>query len=93
VIKTFKCAETYKIWKGEVSKKIAQNIQNTVRRKLRMMNNAYNINDLRIPPANHLEKLKGNRKNQYSIKVNDQFRICFEFQDGNCFNIETVDYH
>ena len=58
-----------------------------------MLNNAINLTDLRIPPANRLEKLGGNREGQYSIRINDQWRICFEFRKGNAFNVEITDYH
>ena len=58
-----------------------------------MINNAINLNDLRIPPANRLEKLSGNREGQYSIRINDQWRICFEWQGGDAFNVEITDYH
>jgi proteic killer suppression protein len=58
-----------------------------------MINNAANINDLRVPPANHLEKLSGNREGQYSIRINDQWRICFEWKNGDAFNVEITDYH
>jgi proteic killer suppression protein len=81
VIKTFKDAETQKIYQRERS------------RKLRMINNAININDLRVPPANHLEKLSGNREGQYSIRINDQWRICFEWKNSDTFNVEIADYH
>jgi len=77
VIKRFRCKETKKIFDGTVSRKFQQNIQQRARRKLRMLNNAKGLNDLRIPPSNHLEKLMGDRLGQYSIKINDQWRICF----------------
>ena len=93
MIKSFRSKETEKIWNGEFSKKLPDDIQNIARRKLRMLNNSYSIDDLRIPPANRLEKLSGDRKGQYSIRINDQFRICFEWNDGDCFNVEIVDYH
>lgn len=93
MIKSFKCAETETIFNGFVSKKIDIRIQNTARRKLRMMNNARTLDDLRIPPANKLETLKGNRKGQYSIRINDQYRICFKWFNGNLFDVEIVDYH
>lgn len=62
-------------------------------RKLRMINNAKTINDLRVPPANRLEKLVGSRAGQYSIRINDQWRICFDWQEDNAYNVEIVDYH
>jgi toxin HigB-1 len=93
MIKSFRSKETEKIWNGEFSKKLPTDIQNSARRKLRMINNSYTIEDLRIPPSNRLEKLSGDRKGEYSIRINDQFRICFEWVDGDCFNVEIVDYH
>ena len=68
-------------------------IQNTARRKLRMLNNASALNDLRVPPNNRLEALSGNRKGQYSIRVNDQYRICFKFENGRASEVEIIDYH
>jgi len=58
-----------------------------------MLNNSRNINDLRIPPANRLEKLKGNRSDQYSIRINNQWRICFKYENGDCYDVEIIDYH
>lgn len=92
MIKAFKCNETEKIWHGEVSRKLPQNIQNVVRRKLRMLNNAVDLNDLRIPPANRLEALKGNRAGQHSIRINQQWRICFTWDEG-ALAVEIIDYH
>lgn len=89
----FKCKETEKIWNGFLSKKLSINIQNIARRKLRMLNNALNLNDLRVPPNNRLEALLGNRKSQYSIRINDQYRICFKFESGQASEVEIVDYH
>jgi proteic killer suppression protein len=80
VIKTFKDAETQKIYQRERSRKLPSDIQQVALRKLRMINNAININDLRVPSANHLEKLSGDRERQYSIRINDQWRICFEWK-------------
>lgn len=93
MIQSFKCSETELIWEGRVSKRLPQQIQQVVRRKLRMMNNALYLNDLRIPPSNKLEPLKGDRKGQYSIRVNDQWRLCFRWNDGDVFNVELIDYH
>jgi len=75
------------------SRKLPQNIQNVARRKLRQINNAETLNDLRIPPANHLELLKGNRAGQHSIRINDQWRICFVWQNSNAYEIAIEDYH
>lgn len=93
MIKHFKCKETKKIFDGIISRKFPQNIQQRARRKLRMLNNARDLQDLRIPPSNHLEKLIGDRARQHSIKVNDQWRICFIWQDSVVTDIEMVDYH
>ena len=76
-----------------MSRKFPSIIQQRARRKLRMLNNARAIDDLRIPPSNHLEKLAGDRNGQYSIKVNDQWRLCFIWQDGTITDVEMVDYH
>ena len=89
----FASKEVEKIWKGELSRKLPQEIQQTARRKLRMLNNAQCIDDLKIPPNNRLEMLKGNRKGQFSIRINVQWRICFTWEQGNCDHIEIVDYH
>jgi proteic killer suppression protein len=93
MIKTFKCKETEKIWLGEFSKKFPRPIQKMVRRKLRMLNQALSVKDLATPPGNKLENLLGDRKGQYSIRANQQYRICFEFVNGNCYNVHLVDYH
>jgi len=93
VIETFKDAETQKIYQRERSRKLPSNIQQVGLRKLRMINNAININDLRVPPANHLEKLSGDREGQYSIRINDQWRICFDWKSSDAFNVEITDYH
>ena len=73
--------------------KLPHDIQNTARKKLRMLNNAQDLNDLRIPPNNRLEALKGNRYGSYSIRINNQWRICFHWENGNCKNVEITDYH
>ncbi len=93
MIKSFKCRETEKIWNGRISRRLAQDMQQVARRKLRMLNNAVELNDLRVPPANRLEGLRGNRAGQHSIRINDQWRICFEWRDGDAYNVEIVDYH
>jgi len=93
VIKFFKDAETEKIFKLERSRRLPSDIQQIALRKLRMLNNAKSINDLRIPPANRLERLTGNRLGQYSIRINDQWRICFDWEDSTAYNVEIVDYH
>jgi len=93
VIKSFRDKETEQIWHGDISKKLPRNIQDTARRKLRMLNNAASINDLRIPPANRLEALKGRPKGLHSIKINRQWRVCFRWVSENAFDVEIVDYH
>ena len=93
MIKTFKSEETKKIFARQRSRKLPQDIQQVAYRKLRMLNNAIDLNDLRIPPANRLEKLKGDRDGQYSIRINDQWRICFDWLNGDALNVEIVDYH
>lgn len=93
MIKNFCCKETKKIVEGLVSHQFPKNIQQRARRKLRMLNNARALDDLRIPPSNHLEKLRGDRLGQYSIKINDQWRICFVWQEGIVMHVEIVDYH
>ena len=93
MIKTFKDAETEKIYQRERSRKLPSDIQQVALRKLRMINNAINLNDLRVPPANRLEKLSGNRAGQYSIRINDQWRVCFEWRGSDALDVEITDYH
>jgi toxin HigB-1 len=93
MIKSFRDKETERIYSREGSRKLPADIQQIALRKLRMINNAKNLNDLRIPPANYLEKLKGNREGQHSIRINDQWRICFKWQDGDAQEVEIADYH
>jgi proteic killer suppression protein len=85
--------ETEKIWKGIVSKKLPREIQDIARRKLRMINNSLDILDLRIPPANRLEKLKGNLSEYYSIRINNKWRVIFIWKNENAFQVQIVDYH
>ena len=93
MIKSFKDKETKKIFDGEVSKKFPVNIQKRARRKIDSLYLMNDINDLRSPPSNHLEALSGNRLGQFSIRVNDKYRICFEFINSCAENVELVDYH
>jgi len=93
MIKTFADKETEKIWNGLRSRKLPNEIQNVARRKLRMINNAQNMNDLRIPPSNHLEKLSGDLSNFYSIRINKQWRIIFIWKDDNAYELKIIDYH
>lgn len=93
MIVSFGCAETERIFRGERSRKLPPDIQNTARRKLEYLHRARVLNDLRMPPGNRLEALKGERKGQHSIRVNDQWRICFVWHEGNAEQVEVVDYH
>ncbi len=93
MIKSFKNKETEKIYRREISRKLPANIQQIALRKLRMINNAKSINDLRVPPANRLEKLSGNRNKQHSIRINNQWRICFTWQGNDALEVEITDYH
>jgi len=93
MIKTFKCKETEKIFCREYSKKLPHNIQKVAFRKLRMIDRSKTLIDLKVPPANRLEKLSGQRKGQYSIRINDQWRVCFKWIDNNALDVEITDYH
>tara|TARA_B100000508_G_scaffold140085_1_gene139964 strand:+ start:57959 stop:58240 length:282 start_codon:yes stop_codon:yes gene_type:complete len=93
MIKGFGDKQTEKIWNGNRSKKLPNEIQNVARRKLRMLNNAQEVNDLRIPPANRLEKLKGDLKDFYSIRINNQWRVIFQWKNNDAYHVEIVDYH
>jgi len=93
VIKSFNDEESRKIYQRQRSRKFPSDIQQVALRKLRMINNAISINDLRIPPANHLERLSGNRTGQWSIRINDQWRVCFEWEGSDAYNVEITDYH
>jgi proteic killer suppression protein len=93
MILDFRDRETEAVWRGEVSRKLPREIQQVARRKLRLLNNAKTLQDLRVPPANRLEPLKGQRKGQWSIRINDQWRICFIWLDGSVSQVEIVDYH
>jgi toxin HigB-1 len=93
VIRNFKDKETQRVFERQRSKKLPSDIQQVALRKLRMLNRAETLQDLRVPPANRLERLVGDREGQYSIRVNDQWRICFEWQNGEAWDVEIVDYH
>jgi proteic killer suppression protein len=93
MIRSFKCKETENVFNGRFSKKLPQNIQRLAARKLTMLHFAASLNDLRIPPANRLETLAGARKGQYSIRINQQWRICFEWHQDGAHSVEIVDYH
>ncbi len=93
MIVSFADKETEKIWEGEKSKVLPIEIQQVARRMLRMIHNAENINDLRIPPANHLKKLRGELPDFYSMRIHDQWRVIFNWQSNNAENVEITDYH
>ncbi len=93
MIRDFADKEAEKVWNGTSSRRLPADMQAVARRKLRMLNNAATLDDLRIPPANRLEALKGDRKGQYSIRINDQWRVCFRWKDGDAHEVEIVDYH
>jgi len=93
MIKTFKCKDTEKIFLGYHSAKLPSEIQRTALRKLTQIHGAASLEFLRAPPANRLEKLGGDRLGQWSIRINDQWRICFKWDDGNAHDVEIVDYH
>lgn len=93
MIKAFKCKETEKIFNGKFSKKLPHDIQGRALIKLHSLDIAEDIKDLLIPPSNKLEQLSGDRKGQYSIRINDQYRVCFSWVDNNAYDVEIVDYH
>ncbi len=93
MIVAFKCKETEKIWFGDRSLRFPYDIQQVSRRKLRMLNNAKQLHDLRVPPNNRLEELKGKSKGKFSIRINKQWRLCFNWSDGNAYNVAIEDYH
>ena len=93
MIVSFGSTETELIWQGKWVKKLPNEIQEVGRRKLRMLNNSSTLLDLRIPPSNRLEKLAGNLKEFYSIRINDQWRIIFKWNNGNALEVTIVDYH
>lgn len=93
MIHSFKDREAEKLFARQPSRKIPSTIQHVALRKLRMLNRSNTLHDLTVPPSNHLEKLKGDRRGQYSIRINDQWRICFTWKDGDVYDVEIVDYH
>ncbi len=93
MIVSFGSKNTERIWRGDRVKGIPLQIQQVGRRKLRMINNSQNINDLLIPPSNRLEKLSGKAKDFYSIRINNQWRIVFKWIDNNAYDVEVTDYH
>lgn len=93
MIKTFRCSETERIFNRQFTRKFPQNIQKRAFMKLNAIDAAVKLDDLRLPPSNRLEALKGDRKGQHSIRINDQWRICFLWQAGHAAQVEIVDYH
>ena len=93
MIRSFADRETERIWIGLPSRKLPVDIQQKALVKLAMMNRAQTLDDLRTPPGNRLEALKGDRRGAYSIRINGQWRICFHWRDGGAYNVEIVDYH
>ena len=93
MIRSFKDAQTEKIGEGKRSRKLPTQFQQIARRKLRMVNNAQNINDLRIPPANRLEKLRKDLKGMYSVRINEKWRIIFKWKTSHAYDVQIIDYH
>ncbi len=93
MIASFRDTEAARIWRGEKSRRLPSNIQNVALRKLRLLNGSRDLNDLRVPPGNRLEALKAERTGQHSIRINDQWRICFVWTAGGPQDVEIVDYH
>ena len=93
VIRTFRDPETQKIFQRERSRRFSPQVQRVALRKLNILDAAESLNDLRVPPGNRLEKLSGDRAGQHSIRINDQWRICFRWVDGDAYDVEIVDYH
>lgn len=92
MIKSFRCSETENLF-NDLPSRPFRHIERVARRKLLLLHNAKSLDDLKVPPGNRLEALRGNRAGQYSIRVNDQWRICFNWDDGSATNVEIVDYH
>lgn len=93
MIASFRCEETRKVFEGEFSRKLPNDIQRVAHRKLVQMETAMTLDDLRIPPANRLEALRGKRKGQHSIRINQQWRVCFRWEGGGAHEVEIIDYH
>lgn len=93
MIQSFACAETERLFQDETARRLPPQIQRVARRKLLLLSQARNLNDLRVPYGNHLEALKDDRAGQHSIRVNDQWRLCFRWHDGDAYDVEIVDYH
>jgi len=93
VIRSFRSADAERIWRGDAVRRFPHGLQRIARRKLRMLNNAQSLTDLRVPPGNRLERLRGDRRGQFSIRINEQWRICFAWSEGDAYDVEIVDYH
>ena len=93
MIISFKCKETARLFENGFSHKFPASIIKTAIIRLVMLNRSCRLNDLKIPPSNHLEKLSGNRKGQYSIRINDKYRVCFKWQENAAYDVEIIDYH
>ncbi|HEX7185647.1 MAG TPA: type II toxin-antitoxin system RelE/ParE family toxin [Thermoanaerobaculia bacterium] len=93
MIRSFRSRAAEEIWRGEKARELPSEMQRVGRRKLRMLNNAQSLMDLRVPSGNRLEALKGDRAGQHSIRINEQWRICFVWREGDVHDVEIVDYH
>lgn len=93
MIRSFRDAETELIWQRQISRRLPRDIQRVALRKLYVLHRARDLNDLRVPPGNRLEKLGRSRLGQYSIRINDQWRVCFRWQNDSAYEVEIVDYH
>jgi len=93
MIRSFACPESERLFNDETSRRLPTGIQRVARRKLLVLNQARRLNDLRSPPGNRLEALRGDRAGQYSVRINDQYRLCFRWQGEDAFDVEIVDYH
>ena len=93
MIQSFACAETGRIFNSQLARRFPADIQRTARRKLLQLHAAVAVRDMAVPPGNRLEALKGNRAGEHSVRVNDQWRICFRWQGSDAYNVEIVDYH
>jgi len=92
MIRTFNCKNTEALFDGKCPRRFKA-FARVAERKLQMLDDAYSVEDIRVPPGNRLESLHGDRKGQWSIRINDQWRLCFRLEDGNAFDVEIVDYH
>jgi proteic killer suppression protein len=93
VIKGFADKETERLFRGRRSRAVPEQVRERAESKLRVLNAAADMNDLRVPPGNRLEKLRGDREGQWSIRINEQYRVCFTFEGGDAYDVEITDYH